>query len=653
MAFFLPLVLFFFARVCAIQPVFVKHYCLYDRGNFASNSTYKANLNHVLSSIANAKDTGSGFYTSSYGENSDKASAIGLCRGDVKSDVCRSCLNDSIYLLTQLCPRQKEAIGWFNNCMLRYSSRSIFGAVETGPHFLSWAAINITEEALFSQKLKTLLDSLKNNTSSGGSIKKYATGNIGARGLWTIYGLLQCTPDLSQLQCDECLKSALQAFPPCCSEGTTVFLPSCNARYELYLFYDPSAESQPPLSVVFSPSTSTKSTEGKKFRIRTVIVIVLPFVALSLLLTIGFYIFLRSRKLRERLETTDDDINSMDFLQYDFKTIKDATDDFSTVHKLGQGGFGIVYKGKLLNGQEVAVKRLTQGSQQGDLEFKNEVLLVAKLQHRNLVRLLGFCFEKSERLLIYEFLPNSSLDRFIFDPMQRQYLDWPRHYKIIVGISRGLMYLHEDSRFKVIHHDLKASNILLDAELNPKINDFGMARLCSFDQSNGDTSKIKGTYGYMAPEYALYGHFSIKLDVFSFGVFLLEIVSGQKNGSFQNGENIEHLLSYTWENWTKGTITNIIDPILTGTCIDEIIRCIHLGLLCVQEDAASRPTMALVLLMLNSYSSLPVPSRPGFLLQSKSSNIAQQFNCTEGSQSSLASSICIEEESSNQFNSIS
>ncbi|CAK9320961.1 unnamed protein product [Citrullus colocynthis] len=303
-------------------------------------------------------------------------------------------------------------------------------------------------------------------------------------------------------------------------------------------------------------------SSGKKFRIRTVIVIVLPFVVLLALLTIGIYIFLRSRKLRERLESKiilfhqslmlsfsfgDDDINSMDFLQYDFKTIKDATDDFSTANKLGQGGFGIVYKVKLLNGQEVAVKRLAPGSQQGDLEFKNEVLLVAKMQHRNLVRLRGFCFERNERLLIYEFLPNSSLDRFIFDPVQRQYLDWARRYKIIVGISRGLMYLHEDSRFKVIHHDLKASNILLDAELNPKINDFGMARLCSFNQSNGDTSKIKGTYGYMTPEYALYGHFSVKLDVFSFGVLLLEIISAQKNDSFQDGENIEHLLSYVRE----------------------------------------------------------------------------------------------------------
>lgn len=233
MAFFLPLVLFFFTRVCAIRPVFVRHYCLYDTGNFTSNSTYETNLNRVLYSIATAKDSDYGFYNFSYGRNSDSANAIGLCRGDMKSDVCRSCLNDSIYLLTQLCPQQKEAIGWFDNCMLRYSSHSIFGAMETGPDFVMWATVNITEETLFSKKLKTLLDSLKNNASSGGSLKKYATGNIDAQGLWTIYGLLQCTPDLSQLQCDECLESALQAIPPCCSEGKKVFLPSCQASMKV------------------------------------------------------------------------------------------------------------------------------------------------------------------------------------------------------------------------------------------------------------------------------------------------------------------------------------------------------------------------------------------------------------------------------------
>lgn len=179
----------------------------------------------------------------------------------MKPHICRSCLIDSIYLLPKLCPLEKEAIGWYDNCMLRYSSRSIFGAMETGPIFSMWAAYNVTEQALFTQKLETLLDSLKKNASSGGSLQKYATGDIHVLGLWTIYGLLQCTPDLSQLQCDMCLDSAFLVIPPCCSEGMRVFSPSCNVRYETLLFSEPSADLPPPLALGFTP-TSTMSTEG-------------------------------------------------------------------------------------------------------------------------------------------------------------------------------------------------------------------------------------------------------------------------------------------------------------------------------------------------------------------------------------------------------
>ncbi|GKV37352.1 hypothetical protein SLEP1_g45392 [Rubroshorea leprosula] len=302
-------------------------------------------------------------------------------------------------------------------------------------------------------------------------------------------------------------------------------------------------------------------------------------------------------------------------LQYDLATIRTATNNFSDENKLGQGGFGVVYKGKLPKGQEVAVKRLSSASGQGDLEFKNEVLLVAKLEHRNLVRLLGFCLEGDERLLIYEFVPNRSLDHFIFDPIKHAQLDWEIRYKIIEGVARGLLYLHEDSRLRIIHRDLKASNVLLDEDMNPKIADFGMARLVVRDETHGNTSTIVGTYGYMAPEYAMHGQFSMKSDTFSFGVLLLEIISGQKNSCFRIEESIEDLLSYAWKNWKEGTTLNLLDPTLRNGPTAEMKRCIHIGLLCVQENVAHRPTMASVVLMLSNNSfSLPVPSQPAFFV---------------------------------------
>ncbi|GKD03958.1 putative receptor-like protein kinase, partial [Tanacetum coccineum] len=295
-------------------------------------------------------------------------------------------------------------------------------------------------------------------------------------------------------------------------------------------------------------------------------------------------------------------------------TVQVATKNFSEDNKLGRGGFGQVYKGVLEDGKEIAVKRLADNSEQGVEEFKNEVVLVAKLQHRNLVRLLGFSIHEHERLLIYEFLPNASLDHILFDPEKRDILDWEKRYKIIKGVAKGLLYLHEDSRLMIIHRDMKASNVLLDAEMNAKIADFGMARLFKQDETQAKTSRIVGTRAYMPPEYIINGHFSVKTDVYSFGVLVLEIVAGQRNHGFQTGETIQNLLSFAWKRWQNGTTPEMIDPTLkTGSTgsLHNIIRSIHIGLLCVQENVNDRPTMGSIVNMLNSLSIvLPQPSRP-------------------------------------------
>ncbi|KAF5728541.1 hypothetical protein HS088_TW21G00689 [Tripterygium wilfordii] len=344
----------------------------------------------------------------------------------------------------------------------------------------------------------------------------------------------------------------------------------------------------------------------------------------------------RVQKQRTKISTMDE-IITVESLQYDFSFIRAATDNFSD--KLGEGGFGPVYKGTFPNGQEVAVKRLSKESSQGEVEFKNEVLLLAKLQHRNLVRLLGFCYEREERLLIYEFVPNSSLSNFLSDNTKRALLNWGSRYNIIYGIVRGLNYLHEESQHRIIHRDLKASNILLDAAMNAKISDFGTARLFASDQTQADTSKVVGTYGYMAPEYVANGHFSAKSDVYSFGVIVLEVVSGQKNRSFHVGEDVADLRTYAWQNWNQGTALNLIDPALRGGPSDMIMKCIHIGLLCVQEDEASRPTMASVgAMLISSSASLPQPSKPAFFMESTgirdtSSSLEQNSESTESDQS--------------------
>ncbi|CAH9076033.1 unnamed protein product [Cuscuta europaea] len=297
-------------------------------------------------------------------------------------------------------------------------------------------------------------------------------------------------------------------------------------------------------------------------------------------------------------------------------TLSQATDNFSLNSKLGEGGFGPVYKGVLEGGQEIAVKRLSETSKQGLGEFKNEVICIAKLQHRNLVKLLGCCIEGEETMLVYEYMPNKSLDLFIFDEERSGLLDWPKRFNIINGIARGLLYLHQDSRLRIIHRDLKTSNILLDIDMNPKISDFGMAKSFGGNETGANTCRVVGTYGYMSPEYAVDGIFSVKSDVFSFGVLVLEIIGGKKNRRFIHPDHHLNLLGHAWTLYKENRSMEMVDPILVSSCDPaEVIRSIHVALLCVQQAAEDRPNMSSVVWMLSNEGVLPEAKLPGFFTQ--------------------------------------
>ncbi|CAN4083914.1 unnamed protein product [Withania somnifera] len=307
-----------------------------------------------------------------------------------------------------------------------------------------------------------------------------------------------------------------------------------------------------------------------------------------------------------------DDINKVkieDITFYCFDMLANATNKFHSASKLGQGGFGPVYKGKLSVGQEIVVKRLSRSSGQGLQEFMNEVVVISRLQHRNLFRLLGCCTERGENMLVYDFMPNRSLDAYLFGLCKEKFLDWSKRSIIMERTGRGLLYLRRDSRLRIIHRDLKASNVLLDEYLKPKISYFGMANIFGGNQYQAKTIRVVGTYGYMAPEYAMHGRFSEKTDGYSFGILILEIVSGRKTSSFNNNEDELTLLSYAWKLWNENNILKLIDPkIFDSSLQKEVVKCTYWIFMC-SEYAEDRPNVSTVLSMLTrDIAELPTPS---------------------------------------------
>ncbi|KAH9688789.1 cysteine-rich receptor-like protein kinase 8 [Citrus sinensis] len=532
------------------KPTYIYHNC--PSTNFTPNSAYQSNLNLLLSTLRSNATRGSsdkfskGFYNTTAGHEPNKVYGLFLCRGDLGTENCQSCVNFATSETAQLCPFGKEYIIGYEECLLRYSNISFFSAVDTSFRLSQWNAEN-SPGRLFDQLVWNLMNEAVNQALS--TTKMFTTVKKNYTASQTLYSLVQCTPDLSRDDCSRCLRLAISPLDGCCSIkiGGRVRYPSCNFRYELYQFYNDTSIGT-LLPAVFSPPSpgSVTSSKAKKAT--------------------------KQQELYTREGRIGDDYSNdtlsgeapgeshQEFPIFPLGLALEATNHFSHENKLGEGGFGPVYKGILADGKEIAVKRLSRSSGQGLQEFKNEVTLIAKLQHKNLVRLLGCCLDGNELLLIYEYMPNKSLDLFLFDSTKGAQLDWKRRISIINGIARGLLYLHEDSRLRVIHRDLKTSNVLLDHEMNPKISDFGMARIFSGNQNEANTNRV------------------------------------------------------TWKLWCKGEALELMDPVLKHTCVGaELLKCIHIGLLCVQEDPARRPNMSSVVVTLASDTvTLPPPTQPAF-----------------------------------------
>lgn len=364
----------------------------------------------------------------------------------------------------------------------------------------------------------------------------------------------------------------------------------------------------------FVPTVSNAPPSSKKNRTGLIVGIVIPVTAAILLSLFALYYISQRRKRQKNLE--DDEFLGIDARPFTFpySELRAGTEDFHPSNKLGEGGFGPVYKGKLGDGRLVAVKQLSVASHQGKSQFLAEIATISAVQQRNLVKLYGCCLEGEKRLLVYEYHENKSLDQLLFGTGSKSlYLDWKTRFDICLGIARGLTYLHEESRLRIVHRDVKASNILLDSDLVPKISDFGLAKLYD-DKKTHISTRVAGTIGYLAPEYAMRGHLTEKADIFSFGVVALEIVSGRPNSDPSLEDDRMYLLEWAWNMHENNREIELVDPTLHEYDADEVKRIIGVALLCTQASPGLRPAMSRVVAMLSGDIAVAsVTTRPGYL----------------------------------------
>ncbi|XP_031474106.1 probable LRR receptor-like serine/threonine-protein kinase At1g53430 [Nymphaea colorata] len=390
-------------------------------------------------------------------------------------------------------------------------------------------------------------------------------------------------------------KEVIKSFNASVTEGTLQISLYWGGKGTLAI---PSRGNYGPLISAISVYPNFKPKDYDKDEALTAIIIAIVIVVCLIVVVL---VILRAKCCRGDETTLDKELKDLDKQNgyFSLHEIKEATKDFHPENKIGHGSSGPVYKGIMRDGTQIAVKQLSSISRQGNREFLNEIGMVSALQHPNLVKLFGYCIQGNELMLIYEYMENNSLSRALFGSSEhRSKLDWPTRCKICIGVAKGLAYLHEESPLKVIHRDIKAMNILLDKDLNAKISDFGLAKLDEGDKSHISTH-IVGTTGYIAPEYAIKGQLSYKADVFSYGVVVLEVVSGESNTYASPREEFPFLLDWAYDLQEKRCLLELADPCLGPDFSEaEALKMLNIALLCTNSNPSLRPTMSSVVDML-------------------------------------------------------
>ncbi|KAJ7970810.1 Protein kinase family protein [Quillaja saponaria] len=532
------------------------------------------------------------------GEPPDRLYLFSQCMDDLSEEDCSSCFDTIITRFLGCFPSTGGRV-YSDGCFIRAENYSFFQD-NIGPDDLKRCSDSIEKTTVYANMAINVINEMAMRAPDNEGFivmeEKLPSG-------LAVYGLANCWKTLDREMCSSCLANAASSAISCLPsiEGR-VLNAGCFLRYSDYEF-----------------SNGAETINTKDTVLAYISYITGAIAISSLAILIGYFVGKNAYRLislpskRKVLETNFSALNrSFPFMQFKYSTLEKATDHFKESCKLGQGGYGEVYKGTLPDGREIAIKRLfISGNGRAD-EVYNEMDIISRAQHKNLVRFLGCCFTTADSFLIYEFLVNRSLDCILFDPEKKQQLDWPKRREIIIGTAEGLEFLHKHSHVRIIHRDIKASNILLDLKHRPKIADFGLSRFYSCDKNPINTA-IAGTLGYMAPEYLAEGRLTEKVDVYSFGVLVLETISGVQNNKFQPADTFETLVAHAWKHFQWNTVPEIIDESMEAKDIEEIIRIVQVGLLCTQESPSLRPSMTRVTKMLKQKDhELPEPSKPPF-----------------------------------------
>ncbi|EXB82556.1 Cysteine-rich receptor-like protein kinase 2 [Morus notabilis] len=548
-----------------------------------------------------------GFGQALVGTGPDANYGLAQCYGDLSLLDCVLCYAEARTVLPQCFPYNSGRI-FLDGCFMRAGNYSFYEEYK-GPEDMTVCGNATRKGSVFGESARQAVAQAVAAAGAPSITRGYAKAKVAVRNE-TAYVLADCWRSLNQSSCSKCLDNASRSIVKCLpwSEGRALNT-GCFMRYSDRDFLNKEAG----------------SGSSRASWVVIVVSVVSSVVVLVVGVAIGHHIWKRRyiQKKRRGSDVAKKMVKTLNDSSLNFKyaTLEKATGSFDDSNKLGQGGFGSVYKGVLPDGREIAVKRLFFNNKHRVADFYNEVNIISSVEHKNLVRLLGCSCSGPESLLVYEYLPNKSLDRFIFDQTRGKGLNWEKRYEIIIGTAEGLVYLHENSKIRIIHRDIKTSNILLDSRLRAKIADFGLARSFEEDKSHISTA-IAGTLGYMAPEYLAHGQLTEKVDVYSFGVLLLEIVTGRQNNRSKTSEYTDSLVTLTWKHFQSGKAEELYDPNLMlhnyrdsqNQIKNQISRVVHIGLLCTQEIGSLRPTMSKALQMLTKKEQqLPAPTSPPFI----------------------------------------